>query len=108
MCLKHKAFSVPIYQTKNRTQCKKTRTFYLVMTLDNFDVLKFILFGRYFVLLLSHMRHLDNQVISYTYVSWEAVIQQQKKRPTAHPAQKRRQLLENAHARMQGSEKVLY
>lgn len=49
------------------------------MTLDNFDVLKFILFGRYFVLLLSHMRHLDNQVISYTYVSWEAVIQQQEK-----------------------------
>lgn len=49
------------------------------MTLDNFDVLKFILFGRYFVLLLSRMRHLDNQVISYTYVSWEAVIQQQKK-----------------------------
>lgn len=81
------------------------------MTLDNFDVLKFILFERYFVLLLSHMRHLDNQVISYTYVSWEAVIQQSfssKKRLTAQPAQKRLQLLENAHVRMQGSEKVLY
>lgn len=79
------------------------------MTLDNFDVLKFILFGRYFVLLLSHMRHLDNHVISYTYVSWEAVIQQQQKKGLQNTLLKSDiSYWKNAHVEMQGSEKVLY
>lgn len=59
------------------------------MALDNFDILEFIFFGRYFVLLLSHMRHLEqsksSSFISLNYVPSKHFIRKQKEGLTSHP-----------------------
>lgn len=107
MCLKHKVFSVPIYQTKDQTRSRRREYF--------------TLWWRWITSTYSSSYSLEGTLYS-CFLTWgiwtikTSVIPishgkqpfSSKKRLTAHPAQKRRQLLENAHVRMQGSEKVQY